>query len=79
MSVPEGKDVEKCIKEKNDRNNSEAALIKIEIPDEDRHGCLALLHKMNINHRSLFSDVGGAARHVNSLWQPGHEDLTPYL
>lgn len=79
VHVPKDKDVEKCVRAMNKDNDRQAALTKIKIPNEDRHDCLVALHKMNINYMSLFSDVGGAARHVNSLWQPGHEDALAYL
>jgi hypothetical protein len=47
---------------------------KIKVPNDDRDGCLVALNKMNINHMTLFPDIDGAAKHVNALWQPGHED-----
>lgn len=56
-----------------------AILTKIKIPNEDRHGCLIALDKMNINHATLFPDIDGAAKHVNSLWQPGHESVIAYV
>ena len=28
---------------------------------------------------TLFPDIDGAARYVNSLWEPGHEDLSAYI
>jgi hypothetical protein len=56
-----------------------AFFTKIIIPNRDRHACLIALNKMNINHMSLFPDIDGAAKHVNSLWQPGHEDSVPFV
>lgn len=41
------------------------ALMRIEIPDSDRNTCLRSLDRMNINHMSLFPDLGGASRCVN--------------
>jgi hypothetical protein len=59
--------------------SQDATFSKIKIPNEDRHGCLVALSRMNINHTTLFPDVEGAAKHVNSLWQPGHEDSIAYV
>lgn len=53
--------------------------IAIKIPNSDRDGCLVALNKMNINYMTLFSDIDGAAKHVNSLWRPGHEDSIAYV
>ena len=53
--------------------------IKIHSTDRDRHDCLAALNKMNINHMTLFQDIDGAAKYINSLWQPGHEDLIAHV
>ena len=58
---------------------SGATLTKIKIPNRDRDGCLIALNKMNINQMTLFPDIEGAAKHVNSLWQPGHEDSLPFI
>jgi hypothetical protein len=52
---------------------------KVKIPNDGRDACLVALSKMNINHGTLFPDIEGAARHVNSLWQPGHEDSIAYI
>ena len=40
-------------------------LLRIELPATDRLSCLRVLHRMNINHVSLFPDLGGASRYVN--------------
>lgn len=40
-------------------------LLRIKIPDRDRLACLRGLDRMNINHLSLFPDLGGASRYVN--------------
>jgi len=44
---------------------STAILLRIEIPDSDRLKCLRALNRMNINHLSLFPDLGGASRSTN--------------
>lgn len=44
-------------------------LRKITIPNKGRTECLKLLNKMNINRMSLFADLDGAARYINSLWE----------
>jgi hypothetical protein len=59
--------------------NHDATFIKIRIPNTDRHDCLVALNKMSINYMTLFQDIDGAAKHVNSLWQPGHEDSIAYV
>jgi hypothetical protein len=46
-------------------NVSDAVLLRIEIPDADRLACLRALNRMNINHLSLFPDLGGASRSTN--------------
>ena len=56
-----------------------ATFTKIKIPSDCRDDCLVSLSKMNINHGTLFPDIEGAAKHVNSLWQPGHEDSIAYV
>ncbi len=42
-----------------------SALLCIKIPDADRLTCLRALNRMNINHLSLFPDLGGASRSTN--------------
>ncbi len=43
----------------------DAVLLRIELPDSDRIGCLRALNRMNINHLSLFPDLSGASRSTN--------------
>jgi hypothetical protein len=40
-------------------------LVRIELPNTDRLGCLQALNRMNINHLSLFPDLSGASRSTN--------------
>lgn len=56
-----------------------ATFVAIKIPNTDRDGCLVALNKMNINYMTLFPNIDGAAKHVNSLWRPGHEDSIAYV
>jgi len=46
-------------------SSAEAVLLRIEIPNVDRLTCLRALNRMNINHLSLFPDLGGASRSTN--------------
>lgn len=50
---------------KGDANN--IGLVKICIPNRDRVDCLKALHRMNINHLSLFPDLLGSSVHCNWL------------
>ncbi len=80
LKLPKGTDLESyvhrvCASE----NGPRPALTKFKIPNRERHGCLVALKAMNISYATLFPDIDGAARHVNSLWQPGHEELIPYI
>jgi hypothetical protein len=44
-------------------------LKKVVISNEGRIDCLKCLNKMNINRMTLFPDLDGAARYINSLWE----------
>lgn len=72
--MPRKTDLESYVTKHFEGQHHDATFIKIKIPNRDRDDCLVALNKMNINYMTLFPDIGGAARHVNSLWLPGHED-----
>ena len=80
VTIPRQTDLEAFVKKQWRDDTRAPVLIKFRIPNtnNDRHDCLAALNKMGINHMRLFPDISGAARHVNSLWEPGHEDLIAY-
>ena len=79
VKVPRHSDVETYVKTHFKGETHGASFTKMRIPNEDRTGCVVALNKMNINHMTLFPDIDGAAKHVNSLWQPGHEDSIAYV
>jgi len=75
MKMPEYTDLEASVRarfpEETSASNLHARPIlrKIIIPNTGRTECLKLLNKMNINRMSLFADLDGAARYINSLWE----------
>jgi hypothetical protein len=76
MQMPPGADLESSIRHRftnesygKDTLHPRAILEKMIIPNKDRVACLKFLNKMNINRMSLFADLDGAARHINSLWE----------
>jgi len=79
--VPRSRDVEQLVRCNYEDATREAVLTKVRIPssDQDRLDCLAMLQRMNITYLSLFPDLRGAAQHVNFTWQPGLEELGPYI
>lgn len=77
--LPREVDLEGYVKKKYTDETHNAIFAKIKIPNADRDECLVALNKMNINYMTLFPDIDGAARHVNSLWQPGHEDSIAFV
>lgn len=79
VKLPEKTELECHIRQKYVGDVHRTILTKIKILDIDRHDCLVALNKMNINYMTLFPDIEGAAKHVNSLWQPGHEDSIAYV
>lgn len=79
LKMPRDTHLEDYVRRKFEGEVHRDILVKVKLPNKDRHGCLIALHKMNINRMSLFPDIEGAARFVNSLWQPGHEDSIAYI
>jgi hypothetical protein len=75
MKMPSGCDLEKSVKARFQDSSPDAddqfgaVLTKITMPNDGRVDCLKLLNKMNINRMSLFPDLDGAARYINSLWE----------
>jgi len=62
--APIGTPVERWV-EDTFKGSTTPALLRIEIPNSDRVSCLRALSRMNINHLSLFPDLGGASRSTN--------------
>jgi hypothetical protein len=62
--APIGTPIERWVEDQFEGSTS-AILVRIEIPDSDREVCLRTLDRMNINHLSLFPDLGGASRFTN--------------
>ena len=79
IKLPRRTDLESYVRTHFKGDSDRAILSRIKIQDDDRDACLVALNKMNVNHMTLFPDLEGAARHVNSLWAPGHEDSIAYV
>lgn len=79
VKLPRHIDLEDYVRTRFEGESHGSTFTKIKIPDGSRDACLVALSKMNINHGTLFPDIEGAAKHVNSLWQPGHEDSIAYV
>lgn len=79
VRMPRKTDLESSVAENFPDDGPDVAFTKIKIPNRGRDECLVALNRMNINHMTLFPDIDGAAKHVNSLWQPGHEDSIAYF
>lgn len=75
MRMPPGSDLESSIRGRYSSETSGSnphplqVLTKITIPNKERTECLKYLNKMNINRMSLFPDLDGAAKYINSLWE----------
>ena len=62
-----GKPLDVWIAEKYASEDKNGVMLKILIPNEGRQECLRTLNKMNINHLTLFPDLYGASKFVNTL------------
>ncbi len=75
MKMPINSDLENLVK-KNCKDDKQAALIKIIIPNTEIANCLIMLNKMNINHSTLFPDLYGVANYVNCLFdKPRYDNI----
>lgn len=63
--APLGETVNGWITRNHPKENRQAVLIHIKLPNADREDCLRTLNKMNICHLTLFPDVYGASLHCN--------------
>lgn len=85
LKMPEKTDLEKYVqahftKESSQGNpHARAVLIKLVIKNDDRNGCLKMLNKMNINRMTLYSDLDGASRYINSLWEIDFDTSLGYI
>ena len=79
LRLPRKTDLERHVKERFSGRSHDAVFIKIRVKNVDRDACLVALNKMNINRMTLFPDIDGAAKYVNSLWCEGHEDSIAYV
>jgi hypothetical protein len=72
--APIGTPIEKWVSDEFE-GSSESFLIRVELPNTDRLGCLQALNRMNINHLSLFPDLSGASRSTNLRLEITHQQL----
>jgi hypothetical protein len=71
--APDGMDLEAWVRRYGAKLRPEdALLLKITMPGTDREGFLRLLDRMNINHMTLFPDIGGAAQYCNTFLEIPH-------
>jgi FRG domain len=62
--APLGMPIERWVAQAFD-GSAETALLRVEVPSDDRMACLRALGRMNISHLSLFPDLNGASRSSN--------------
>jgi hypothetical protein len=85
LKMPQGLDLEQYIGRHFEQDSSSsnpharAVLKKFVIDGSDRIGCLKMLNKMNINRMTLFPDLDGASRYINSLWEIGFDTALGYI
>ena len=65
--VPLGTSLDDHVRQQMKGNTERMGLVKVCIPNKDRIDCLKTLHRMNINHLSLFPDLLGSSVHCNWL------------
>jgi hypothetical protein len=65
--IPIGTSVDDHVQLRLEGNSTHMGLVKISIPNGGRIECLKTLHRMNINHLSLFPDLLGSSVHCNWL------------
>lgn len=65
--VPIGSTLDEHVRQEMNGDDANIGLVKICIPNTDRLDCLKALHRMNINHLSLFPDLLGSSLHCNWL------------
>jgi len=63
--TPPGVDVENWVRSYFKGSSRFYRLIRLLVPTSDRGVALRGLHRMNINHKTLFPDVAGASRYCN--------------
>ena len=85
LKMPKGCDLEGYVRRHFSNENSatngsaRAVLKKIVIKNDGRIGCLKMLNKMNINRMTLFPDLDGASRYINSLWETDFDTSLGYI
>ena len=63
--APAGISLDQWVRKNFEGEDAYYELIKILIPNKDRHEALTMLNRMNINHLTLFPDLYGASKFCN--------------
>ena len=66
VRCPAGVALEEAVRKAHAGEGTQMVLIKFRIPNKERLVCLRNLNRMNINHLSLFPDLGGACDYSNT-------------